>query len=102
MNESVVSVDFHAANSGIASMTWGQRTIWKPIKEYGEHAAYFNMSWVERLPAGTELAAVLDAVRCLVVANQALRSHFRYTPDGPLQEDRKSTRLNSSHSQISY
>lgn len=88
MDETVVSVDFHAANSGIAPMTWGQRTIWKPIKEYGEHAAYFNMSWVERLPAGTALAAVLDALRYLVSGNQALRSHFRDTPDGPWQDVR--------------
>src|SRR2546427_3012484 len=31
-----------------------------------------------------------------------LAKHARFSPDGKFESDRKSTRLNSSHSQISY
>lgn len=88
MDETTVPVEFHAATSGISPMTWGQQAIWRPIEAYGEDSSYFNMTRVLPLPPGTELTAVLDALRDWVAANQALRSRYLNGPGGPCQDVR--------------
>jgi len=60
-------------------MTWGQKTIWKPIKWYGEAANYFNIKLVVDVPGAPEppgQEAVLGALRQLVERHQALRTHY--------------------------
>jgi hypothetical protein len=83
-----LEVDFVAADDGTYPMTWGQRTIWKAISAYGDASSYFNIKLVVDLPADPApgQATVVEAVRCLVERNQALRTHFRDGPEGPVQQ----------------
>ena len=83
-----LKVDFVAADDGTYPMTWGQRTIWKAISAYGDASSYFNIKLVVDLPADPApgQAAVVEAVRRLVERNQALRTHFRDGPEGPVQQ----------------
>jgi hypothetical protein len=84
-----LEVEFRADTGGTFRMTWGQQGIWAPIKHFGDDNSFLNIPVVVDLPgdAGTaDQAAVVGALRRLVARNQALRTHFRDGPDGPVQQ----------------
>lgn len=80
-----VSVDFSADGAGECHMTWGQKTIWKPIQWYGEASSYFNLQLKPQLPQGLSTADLISAARRLVETNQSLRTHYDNGPNGPRQ-----------------
>jgi len=88
-----LEVEFQADTGGTFRMTWGQQGIWRPIRHFGDDSAFFNIPVVVDLtgdaPAADQ-AAVVRALRRLVERNQALRTHFRDGPDGPVQEIERS------------
>lgn len=84
----LLEVGFDAGRGGTFPMTWGQQTIWKPIKWYGDAADYFNIKLVldvpeAPVPPGQD--AVLGVLRQLVERHQALRTHYSDDSGGPRQ-----------------
>jgi hypothetical protein len=88
-----LEVEFRADTGGTFRMTWGQQGIWGPIRHFGDDSAFFNIPVVVDLPGDApkaDQAAVVSALRRLVERNQALRTHFRDGPDGPVQQIERS------------
>src|SRR5258707_8644677 len=64
------------------------------------YTTLFRSSLIFRLCSGTQLSVELD--RVLVGGDLFERTSARFRKHGRDNEDRKSTRLNSSHANISY
>ncbi|MGA5702705.1 condensation domain-containing protein [Peterkaempfera bronchialis] len=69
-----------------APLTWGQRAIWRPLTWYGENAHYFNIRRVVAVPTGRTAEQVEAALGALLSRHEALRTLFRETGQGPVQE----------------
>lgn len=67
-------------------MTWGQRAIWKSIRWLDEESHYFNIRRLIPLPDGLSVAEVESALSALLTRHEALRTTFRETPEGWIQQ----------------
>lgn len=77
------------ARSGLAAsgeLTWGQSHMWRPLSQFGEDTASFNVRRTLSLPKPVPEELAVDALRELVRRHQVLRSRFEVGPDGsPVQ-----------------
>ena len=78
-----VRVRFEGHGSGIAELTWGQREIWRSIRQR-ESAMIVGGAFP--LPAGTTLETMADTLRHLMSRYQSLRTRLVFSADGrPMQ-----------------
>src|SRR5688572_32356021 len=77
-------------------LSQGQRPLWLQYELDPANPVY-NLSSLWRARSAVDVAVLRSALERLVRRHAALRTTFHAGPG-----DRKSTRLNSSHSQISY
>jgi hypothetical protein len=80
-------VRFAGAAAGRAPLTWAQRQVWEWIHADfppGGHG-HLNADITVELPCGTSIGQVLDAIRDLILGQEALRTTFR-VHDGQLEQ----------------
>ncbi|MBO4271387.1 condensation domain-containing protein [Microbispora triticiradicis] len=87
------TVEFHGARAGEATLTWGQRLIWRAVHLMGDSQSFLNCPWVLPVYGRRDLATVLDTLRVLIERHETLRTTFHGTPDGPVQRVRRDGRL---------
>ncbi|WP_034260990.1 condensation domain-containing protein [Actinospica robiniae] len=73
------------AEEQTAPLTWGQLSMWMPMQWFGEQANQFNLKAAAQLPEPVAPDRAADALRTLIEAHQATRTHFVPGPDGPRQ-----------------
>lgn len=72
----LLSVEFHAASGGQAPLTWGQRSIWRPLQALSKSSSSFNLKRVVPLSEGVGIDVAASALRQLIERHQSLRAHF--------------------------
>ncbi|MCG6494013.1 hypothetical protein [Kitasatospora sp. A2-31] len=81
-----LEVRFEGLPHAAGPATWGQRTIWAPISWYAPDDHYFNIALPVELRHPVEPAAFGAAVRALLERHESLRTLYRTTPDGGLEQ----------------
>ncbi|MEO3811586.1 condensation domain-containing protein [Sphaerisporangium sp. B11E5] len=79
------TVAFHGAREGTATLTWGQRLMWRAVHLMGDSQSFLNCPWVLPVYGKRDLPTVLDALRVLLERHETLRTTFAATADGPVQ-----------------
>lgn len=79
---STLRVDFLAADAGQAPLTWGQSSIWRPLRALPSSS--FNFKRVVATSPGVTLEFAAAALRRLIERHQSLRAHF--LPGEPPQQ----------------
>jgi hypothetical protein len=69
-----------------APATWGQRSMWSCVQWMGEDDPYFNAVRLVDVPPGRRLDDVSAALAAVLCRHEALRTTFRYGPDGDLEQ----------------
>jgi hypothetical protein len=69
-------VEFVASDGGQASLTWGQRSIWRPIQALPQSSSSFNFKRVLTLNQGVTVELAALALQRLIERHQSLRTHF--------------------------
>jgi hypothetical protein len=81
-----LTVEFDGASRGAERLTCGQRVIWRTIEEYVPGDEPRSLAFAVDIPHGIGRAAVLAAVRELLVRNETLRTTYRRDAAGkPVQ-----------------
>ncbi|WP_395297999.1 hypothetical protein ACF9IK_34515 [Kitasatospora hibisci] len=81
-----LEVRFEGLAHATGPATWGQRTIWAPISWYAPDDHYFNIALPVELRHPVEPAALGSAVRALLERHESLRTLYRTTSDGGLEQ----------------
>lgn len=80
------AVELAAASAGVERLTWGQGVIWQAVQDYVPGDEPRSLAFAVEVPAGVDRAAVLGALRELLVRNETLRTTYRRGEDGePVQ-----------------
>ncbi|MGW0801591.1 condensation domain-containing protein [Nonomuraea sp. NPDC002799] len=79
------TVEFSGPRSGEATLTWGQRLMWRAVHLMGDSQSFLTCPWVLPVYGKRDLAAVLTVLRRLLERHESLRTTFAATPDGPVQ-----------------
>ncbi|TDC98159.1 hypothetical protein E1292_35770 [Nonomuraea deserti] len=79
------TVPFSGPRDGEATLTWGQRLMWRAVHLMGDSQSFLNCPWVLPVHGRRDLAAVLRALRALLERHESLRTTFAATPGGPVQ-----------------
>jgi hypothetical protein len=87
------TVVFSGARDGVATLTWGQRLMWRAVRLMGASQPFLNCPWVLPVYGKRDLAAVLDALRVLLERHESLRTTFAEAPGGPVQRVARSGEL---------
>jgi Condensation domain len=72
----IVPVPFHGARGGRHPLTWGQKDIHRAFVRYSPQAAFFNLRTSLRVPPGTGLGRIADALRWAVEEYESLRTTY--------------------------
>lgn len=83
-----VTITFTGRAARTAPMTWGQRSIYAPIRWLGDDAWYFNLTRVVEAPPGTREDQACAALAALLARHEGLRSSFHETDDDWVQRVR--------------
>jgi hypothetical protein len=81
----VVRLRFSIGQDAAAPLTWAQRTMWGPLKWFGEEANQFNLARALVLPRPAGQDRVLGALRSLIEGHQTFRTHFVEAGSEPQQ-----------------
>jgi hypothetical protein len=73
---STLRVEFLSSNGGQAPLTWGQRSIWRPLQVLTESSSSFNLRRVIVLDQAVTVDFAASALRRLIERHQSLRAHF--------------------------
>lgn len=74
-----VRVRFDGAGSGVEELTWGQREIWRSIRQ---RDSSMIVGGVVPLPAGTTVEQLADMLRRMMSRHQSLRTRLRFDEAG--------------------
>ncbi|WP_328915460.1 MULTISPECIES: condensation domain-containing protein [unclassified Streptomyces] len=87
-SRSRVALEFAGGRTGTASLTWGQRAIWRAIERTRPGDHYFNSSRTLRLDGNRAFTVpqVLAALRQVVERHEALRTRLVPGADEPRQQ----------------
>jgi len=81
-----LTVEFDGASCGVERLTWGQRVIWQAIEEFVPGDEPRSLAFAVDIPHGIGRAAVLAAVRELLMRHEALRTTYQRDAAGkPVQ-----------------
>ena len=72
----VVRLRFSIGQNAAAPLTWAQRTMWGPMKWFGEEANQFNLARALVLPRPVRQDRVLAVLRSLIEGHQTFRTRF--------------------------
>ncbi|WP_406193346.1 hypothetical protein OH807_02605 [Kitasatospora sp. NBC_01560] len=81
-----LEIRFDGLTHSAGPATWGQRTIWAPISWYAPDDHYFNIALPVELRRPVGPAAFGSAVRALLERHDSLRTVYRTTADGGLEQ----------------
>jgi hypothetical protein len=87
------TVAFGGGRDGTATLTWGQRLMWRAVHLMGPSQSFLNCPWVLPVYGKRDLGTVLDALRVLLERHESLRTTFVGTPAGPVQRVARSGEL---------
>lgn len=80
------AVAFEGMRDGVATLTWGQRLMWRAVHLMGDSQSFLNCPWVLPVYGRRQLPVVLDALRTLIERHESLRTTFTAGADGPVQQ----------------
>jgi Condensation domain len=82
----VVRLSFSTGQDAAAPLTWAQRTMWGPMKWFGQEANQFNLARALVLPRPVGQDRVLAVLRSLIEGHQTFRTHFVEAGGEPRQQ----------------
>jgi hypothetical protein len=83
---SVLTLPYGGLPGGVERLTWGQKVLWRAVEAYVPGEAARSLAVSVPVPEGATGDDVAEAVRATVLRYETLRTTFRATPGGAVQE----------------
>jgi hypothetical protein len=92
-----ILVPFEGNGAGEASLTWGQRNIWIPVRR---HRTSLPIGGICPLPAGVTLGDVAGQLALLAGRHQSLRTRVTFPPDEAAEYERGAAQVLAAEGEI--